>query len=56
MRYESSLKTYISRHASIQYHANHATEEYDDNAGVDETEPMDLRVEYVEIIIISSGL
>jgi len=46
--------TYISGDVPDNDHRNHNAEEDDDNGRVDETEPMDSRVEDVEVIVPAS--
>src|SRR5258708_28107825 len=47
---------YISGYATVDNHRDHHAEENNDHKRVDQAEPMDAWVEYMEIVIPSSGL
>ena len=49
-------KAYISRYAAVDNHGDHRTVENNDHKRVDQAEPMDPRVEDMEIVIPSSSL
>lgn len=43
----------IFAHGPNEHHAHHRTQEDDDNNRVDQAEPMNLRVKYMEVVIPS---
>jgi len=47
---------YISRHAAVDNHGDHRTEENHDHKRIDQAEPMDTRVKDMEIVVPSSSL
>ena len=49
-------RAYVSRYATVDNHGDHRTEENNDHKRVDQAEPVNARVEDMEIVIPSSSL